>query len=104
MSPKTWRLSDLAAKHAFLRAGLGWGGMPLHLVEADREAAASRSRLPNRMRPLRFPCRRSTGRIRRLAPPDGGWVSIRLNGSQVRRRRRRACLIGEGLRVRANAS
>jgi DNA-binding transcriptional LysR family regulator len=35
MSPKTWRLSDLGAKHAFLRAGLGWGGMPLHLVEAD---------------------------------------------------------------------
>lgn len=35
MSPKTWRLSDLGAKHAFLRAGLGWGGMPLHMVESD---------------------------------------------------------------------
>lgn len=35
LSPKTWRLSDLGAKHAFLKAGLGWGGMPLHLVEAD---------------------------------------------------------------------
>lgn len=35
MSPKTWRLSDLGAKHAFLRAGLGWGGMPLHLVKGD---------------------------------------------------------------------
>ena len=35
MSPKTWRLSDLGAKHAFLRAALGWGGMPHHLVEAD---------------------------------------------------------------------
>ena len=25
MSSKTWRLGDLGAKHAFLRAGLGWG-------------------------------------------------------------------------------
>lgn len=35
LSPKTWRLSDLGAKHAFLKAGLGWGGMPLHMVEND---------------------------------------------------------------------
>jgi DNA-binding transcriptional LysR family regulator len=27
-SPRTWRLADLGAKHAFLLAGLGWGGMP----------------------------------------------------------------------------
>jgi DNA-binding transcriptional LysR family regulator len=32
---RTWRLSHLGAKLAFLRAGLGFGGMPLHLVEAD---------------------------------------------------------------------
>jgi DNA-binding transcriptional LysR family regulator len=35
LSPRTWRLADLGAKHAFLRAGLGWGGMPLGSVEAD---------------------------------------------------------------------
>lgn len=35
MSAKTWRLADLGAKHAFLRAGLGWGYMPLHMVEDD---------------------------------------------------------------------
>jgi DNA-binding transcriptional LysR family regulator len=35
LSPRTWRLSDLGAKHAFLRAGLGWGGMPRDLVEPD---------------------------------------------------------------------
>jgi DNA-binding transcriptional LysR family regulator len=34
-SPKTWRLADLGAKHAFLRAALGWGGMPAHVVEQD---------------------------------------------------------------------
>jgi DNA-binding transcriptional LysR family regulator len=35
LSPLTWRLADLGAKHAFLRAGLGWGHMPLHMVKAD---------------------------------------------------------------------
>ncbi|WP_394781576.1 LysR substrate-binding domain-containing protein, partial [Undibacterium sp.] len=35
LSPQTWRLADLGAKHAFLRAGLGWGHMPLHMVEED---------------------------------------------------------------------
>jgi DNA-binding transcriptional LysR family regulator len=35
MSAQTWRLGDLGAKHAFLRAGLGWGYMPLPMVEDD---------------------------------------------------------------------
>jgi DNA-binding transcriptional LysR family regulator len=35
LSPLTWRLADLGAKHAFLRANLGWGHMPLHMVERD---------------------------------------------------------------------
>lgn len=35
MSQQVWRLADLGAKHAFLRAGLGWGSMPLHMVEQD---------------------------------------------------------------------
>jgi DNA-binding transcriptional LysR family regulator len=35
MSALTWKLGDLGAKHAFLRAGLGWGHMPLHMVEDD---------------------------------------------------------------------
>ncbi len=38
LSAKTWRIADLGAKHAFLRAGLGWGGMPLDVVEADLAA------------------------------------------------------------------
>ena len=32
---RQWRVLDLAAKHALLRAGLGWGGMPLHVVAED---------------------------------------------------------------------
>jgi len=38
MSSRTWRLADLGAKHAFLRAGLGFGGMPLGLVADDLAA------------------------------------------------------------------
>jgi DNA-binding transcriptional LysR family regulator len=32
---KTWRLYDLGAKHALLKAGLGWGGMPAESVRDD---------------------------------------------------------------------
>lgn len=39
LSPSTWRLTDLGAKHAFLRAGLGWGHMPYDMVRADLEAS-----------------------------------------------------------------
>ncbi|CUI06716.1 LysR family transcriptional regulator [Massilia antarctica] len=40
VSARVWRLADLGAKHAFLRAGLGWGHMPLHMVEADIRSGA----------------------------------------------------------------
>jgi DNA-binding transcriptional LysR family regulator len=50
ISPRTWRLGDLGAKHALLRAGLGWGNMPSHMVCDD----------------LR------TGRLVRIAPQQPG--------------------------------
>jgi DNA-binding transcriptional LysR family regulator len=37
-SNRAWKLGDLGAKHRLLLAGLGWGSMPLHLVQADLEA------------------------------------------------------------------
>jgi DNA-binding transcriptional LysR family regulator len=40
LSPLTWRLADLGAKHAFLKAGLGWGHMPVHMVKADLDSGA----------------------------------------------------------------
>jgi DNA-binding transcriptional LysR family regulator len=40
LSPSVWRLSHLGAKHAFLRAGLGFGVMPLHMIEADLASGA----------------------------------------------------------------
>ena len=32
-----WRIADLGAKHQFLRAGFGWGTMPLQAVAKDLE-------------------------------------------------------------------
>jgi DNA-binding transcriptional LysR family regulator len=38
--PKIWRLSHLGAKLAFLRAGLGFGTMPVHTIEAELASGA----------------------------------------------------------------
>jgi DNA-binding transcriptional LysR family regulator len=35
LSPSTWRLADLATKHAFLKEGVGYGSMPVHMVRQD---------------------------------------------------------------------
>ncbi|WP_397448773.1 LysR family transcriptional regulator [Pseudomonas sp. NA-150] len=35
VSPRTWRLADLGAKHMLLREGIGWGNMPVDRVEDD---------------------------------------------------------------------
>ena len=35
LSPRTWRLADLGAKHSLLREGVGWGNMPLPMIEND---------------------------------------------------------------------
>ena len=38
LSPLTWRLGDLGAKHALLKEGLGWGNMPREMVAGDIKA------------------------------------------------------------------
>lgn len=38
ISPRTWRLGDLGAKHELLRQSLGWGNMPRWMVEGDLAA------------------------------------------------------------------
>jgi DNA-binding transcriptional LysR family regulator len=35
LSLRTWRVADLHTKHAMLRANLGWGNLPEHLVKGD---------------------------------------------------------------------
>ena len=37
-SPRTWRLADLGAKHSLLREGVGWGNMPLPMIQGDLTA------------------------------------------------------------------
>ncbi|MEN9931961.1 MAG: hypothetical protein RIS17_534 [Pseudomonadota bacterium] len=44
LSPRSWRLGDMSAKHALLKAGAGWGNMPLPMV-ADDLAAGTLVRL-----------------------------------------------------------
>lgn len=44
LSSRTWRIGDLHTKHALIRAGLGWGNMPHHLV-ADELARGELVRL-----------------------------------------------------------
>ncbi len=58
LSPRTWRLADLGAKHALLREGVGWGNMPLPLVAVDL----------------------STGALVRLAIPDHPGGTYRFAG------------------------
>lgn len=35
LSARTWRVADLHTKHQLLRAGLGWGNLPEHIVRDD---------------------------------------------------------------------
>ncbi len=40
LSPLTWRLGDLSAKHSLLKEGLGWGNMPRAMVAGDLASGA----------------------------------------------------------------
>ena len=40
VSPRTWRLSDLGAKLLLLRAGIGWGNMPIPMVQEDLDSGS----------------------------------------------------------------
>jgi DNA-binding transcriptional LysR family regulator len=85
LSQRTWRLSDLGAKHAFLLAGLGWGGMPLHVVEADLTGGAL---VPLVLEDLDVSARMAMSATYRTDSPPGPagrWLIDRLkNGSRRR--------------------
>jgi DNA-binding transcriptional LysR family regulator len=38
LSSRTWRLADMGSKHTLLKEGIGWGNMPLPMVEEDLKA------------------------------------------------------------------
>ncbi len=56
-SPRTWRLADLGAKRVLLREGIGWGTMPLPMIEDDL----------------------ASGKLVRLEMPDETEVSYRMS-------------------------
>lgn len=73
MSPHTWRLADLSAKHALLREGIGWGNMPLPMIEPDLVAGTLvRLRMPDHVGGIY----RFAGVWRRDTPPGpaGSWL------------------------------
>jgi DNA-binding transcriptional LysR family regulator len=85
MSDKTWRISDLGAKHAFLKQGVGWGGMPVHVVRDDIEQG--------RLVPLELEERQlsptlamsAVHRIDRPPGPAGRWLIDELKRQSERK-------------------
>ncbi len=76
-----WRLADLGAKHAFLRAGLGWGNMPLEMVADDLRTGVLK-RID-----VGFPSHAAiqmSAIYRHDAPPGpaGRWLTERLRGAE----------------------
>jgi len=39
LSLRSWRVADVHTKHLMIRAGLGWGNLPEHVVRADLRSA-----------------------------------------------------------------
>jgi DNA-binding transcriptional LysR family regulator len=72
LSPRNWRLADLGAKHAFLLAGLGWGGMPLAMVQRDLDEATLRQ-IQVQDRALEVMAMSATYRADAPPGPAGRW-------------------------------
>jgi DNA-binding transcriptional LysR family regulator len=78
-SENVWRLADLGAKHEFLRAGLGFGFMPLFMMEDDiasgrlRAVRIAMPGSPNLMVPMHAVYRKDTP-----PGPAGRWLIERL--------------------------
>ena len=78
LSSRTWRLGDLGAKHAMLLGGLGWGGMPLHMVEDDLKAGRLRQIRPEEWANTTTPAALQIALIRRVdrtMGPAARWLS-----------------------------
>ena len=88
-SKNTWRLADMGARHAFLRAGFGFGNMPQFMVEDDiaaRRLRVIRIQMPGNLKPI-MPMRAV---YRNDAPPGpaGRWLIQHLKGrSQISKKR-----------------
>jgi len=88
LSPNTWRLADLGAKHAFLRAGLGWGGMPVGMIKADlAKGSLVKIRLEDIPEGMLVMAMSAVFRTDRPPGPAGRWLIERLKSNIAPRAR-----------------
>lgn len=81
-SPQIWRLADLGAKHAFLRAGFGWGHMPADMVQDDLDAGRLVTLRIEHFQPHTPPIAMFAVYRRDTPPgPAGQWFLDRLKGA-----------------------
>lgn len=86
-SALTWRLADLGAKHAFLRAGFGWGHMPAAMVAADVDAGALVTISLEMFHPKTPPIAMLAVYRKDMPPgPAGRWLLERLRDAAPSRR------------------
>ncbi len=86
IASSTWRIADLGAKHAMLRAGLGWGSLPRHVAADD----LSTGRLTE-LRLARWPVTEKLPRLElvlarrpdRALGPAGRWLASRLTRAEA---------------------
>jgi DNA-binding transcriptional LysR family regulator len=79
VSPQTWRLGDLGAKHALILQGLGWGNMPESMIRAD-VAAGRLVALDIENRPSHRYGLWALHRSDRPPGPAARWLLDRLSG------------------------
>ncbi len=81
LSPRVWRLADLGAKHAFLKAGLGWGAMPTDAVRGDiRDGSLIKLEVRSLGRTQRMMTMFAAWRDDAPPGPAGKWFVERLKG------------------------
>jgi DNA-binding transcriptional LysR family regulator len=88
-SVKTWRLADLGARHEMLRAGLGWGSMPRHMIAEDLAAGRLVKldvRRPDGSTKLPSPGVVLARRKDKVLGPAGSWLAARLLAGRRRSR------------------
>lgn len=82
-SKNVWLLADMGARHAFLRAGFGFGNMPRFMVEDDIASGklrVIRVEMPSIMKPMMS--MRAVYRTDAPPGPAGRWLIDHLSGSK----------------------
>lgn len=87
LSRRNWRLADLGAKHTMLLGGLGWGGMPRHMVEEDIAAGRLALIQPEEWESKVTLSMALIHRRDRVLGPAGRWLSDWLISGKPGRRR-----------------